>query len=79
MKQQPGLLADGRNDFRVGMANIGYRHTGHRIEVFTTGPIPQSRSQAFAETQGQGLVSAHQAGGGHDIRLHQLSVFLQYG
>jgi hypothetical protein len=63
----------------MGMANVGHRHTGHRVEVFTTGLIPEARAQAFVETQIQGLVSAHQAGGGHDIRLQQLSVFLQYG
>ncbi|MNO65044.1 hypothetical protein D3C76_557840 [compost metagenome] len=79
MQQQAGLFADGRDDFRVRVADVGHRHPGHRVQVFTTGLVPQARAQALVETQGQGLVSAHQAGGGHGIRLHQGSVFLQYG
>ncbi|MNY60679.1 hypothetical protein D3C86_1972620 [compost metagenome] len=79
MQQQPGLFNDGGNDFRVGVADIGHRHTRDRVQVFATGLIPQASAQALVETQGQGLVSAHQAGGGHDIKLQQGSVFLQYG
>ncbi|MNE19118.1 hypothetical protein D3C80_1121870 [compost metagenome] len=79
VQQQPGLLGNGGNDFRMGVADVGHRHTGDRIQVFATGLIPQASAQALVETQGQGLVSAHQAGGGHDIKLQQGSVFLQYG
>jgi hypothetical protein len=61
------------------VADIGHRHTRHSIQILTSRLIPKSSAQAFAETQGQGLVSGHQASGGHDIKLHQLSVFLQYG
>jgi hypothetical protein len=79
VQQQPGLFRDGRDDFRMGVADIGHRHAGHRVQVLTTCLIPQACAQAFVEAQGQGLVSAHQAGGGHDIKLQQGSVFLQYG
>jgi hypothetical protein len=63
----------------MGVADIGHGHTGDRIQVFAPGLIPQASAQALVEAQGQGLVSAHQAGGGHDIKLQQGSVFLQYG
>ncbi|MNY60683.1 hypothetical protein D3C86_1972680 [compost metagenome] len=79
MQQQPGLLGDGGDDFRMGVADVGHRHTGDCIQVFATGLIPQASAQPLVETQGQGLVSAHQAGGGHDVKLQQGSVFLQYG
>lgn len=45
---------------------------------YSLGLVPQAGAQALGKTQGQGLVGAHQVGGGHRSVLQQGSVFLQY-
>ena len=78
MQQQAGLFADGADQPWVRVADVGHRHTRHRVQVLATGLVPQAGPQAFGKTQGQGLVGTHQVGGGHGSVLQQGSVFLQY-
>ena len=78
MQQQPRLLADRRDDARMRVADVGHCHTGNSVQIFAPRLIPQARAQALGETQGQWLVGVHQ-GGGHDVKLHCRSVYLQYG
>ncbi|RMM98952.1 hypothetical protein ALQ68_03856 [Pseudomonas savastanoi pv. glycinea] len=69
VQQQTRLIPNGLYQQRMRMADIGHRHARHSIQVLAPALVPQMRAQASGEAQGQRLVSAHQAGSGHDVKL----------
>ena len=67
--QPPGLLAHGRHDARVAVADTGHRDPAEEVQVLVALGIPQARADTAHELDGQARVGVHQALGLDPLKL----------
>ena len=61
--QAPGLLADGGDDARMGVAETGDGDAGQGVEVLATLGVPDPHALTAGERHGQPAVRVHQMHG----------------
>ncbi len=69
VQQQTRLIANRLDQQWMRVPHIGHGYARHGVQVLASALVPQTCAQTMCEAQGQRLVSAHQAGGGHEVKL----------